>query len=118
MNWWFIVMKKYSDFGGRASRSEYWFFVLFTVLLGLIALWIDNMITHRGPGLISFLFNIAILLPTLAVTIRRLHDIGKSYQSLFIGMIPLIGTIWLIVYFASDGELDQNEYGPNPKFKK
>jgi uncharacterized membrane protein YhaH (DUF805 family) len=118
MTWWFTAMKKYADFGGRACRSEYWFFSLFSVLLGFIALWIDYLITHRGPGLIYFIFTLSIMFPTLAVTVRRLHDIGKSSHSLLIGIIPLIGFIWLIVYLANDGESGRNTYGPNPKFNK
>jgi uncharacterized membrane protein YhaH (DUF805 family) len=112
-----ICLHKYADFTGRGRRSEYWWWVLFTVLVGLVAGIIDAVLgtsTVRGNGLIGSLANLALLLPSLAVGARRLHDTGRSgwWQLLWIAII--IGWIPLIVWLCTDSHPD-NQYGPSPK---
>lgn len=119
MNWWLATMKKYADFSGRARRKEYWLFALFNVIFAIVALLLDNLFgtasEDLGYGLIYGLFSLAILIPSLAVTVRRLHDVGKSGWWLFISLIPIIGGIWLFILTITDSQPGDNQYGPNPK---
>lgn len=119
MNWYKKVLNQYTDFNGRARRKEFWMFVLFNIIFAIIAMTIDNIfgiandLTGYGP--IYIIYSLAVLIPGLAVSVRRLHDIGKNGWMILIGFIPLIGWIWLIVLFATDGKPGVNMYGPNPK---
>lgn len=118
MNWWLTAMKKYVDFSGRARRTEYWMFVLFNIIFGIVAIVLDNMLgtaTEDGYGVLYSLFALAIVLPTWAVTVRRLHDVGKSGWWIFISLIPIIGGIWLFILTVTDSQIGDNQYGPNPK---
>ena len=113
------LQRKYADFHGRARRSEYWFFILFTAIVGAVAGILDALFGTRsemysGTGPIQGVLQLALLIPTLAVGARRLHDTGRSGWWLLIGLIPLIGWIVLIVFFVQDSHPD-NQYGPNPK---
>jgi uncharacterized membrane protein YhaH (DUF805 family) len=119
MNTYLQVLKKYAVFSGRASRSEYWVFVLFNITFIVIAIILDNIMgiamTEVGYGPIYGLYALAILLPGLAVAVRRLHDVGKSGWMILISLIPIIGAIWLIVLMATDSNPEENQYGTNPK---
>jgi uncharacterized membrane protein YhaH (DUF805 family) len=119
MNWYLTVMKKYAVFGGRARRKEYWMFVLFNIIFVLVAMGLDNLlgttIQDLGYGYIYILYALALIIPALAVGVRRLHDIGKSGWWFFIAAIPLVGSIWLLVLMATDSQPGENQYGPNPK---
>ena len=119
MSWYIAVLKKYAVFDGRARRKEYWMFVLFTIIFGVIAIALDNITglasKDLGVGLFYVLFALAVLLPGLAVMVRRLHDIGKSGWWVFINLIPIIGGIWILVLLATDGQPGDNQYGTNPK---
>ena len=97
---------RYADFSGRSRRSEYWWASLGIGILGAIVTGI--------LGDLSFIWSLAILIPGLAICVRRLHDIGKSGWWYLIGLIPLVGTIILIVWFCKDSTED-NQWGPNPK---
>ncbi len=113
------VLSKYADFTGRARRSEYWYFALFTMLismvLGLLAgIAGDGVLSKIITG-ISGLVSLGLFVPGLAVCWRRLHDIGKSGAFYFLGLIPLVGAIILIVWFCQDSQPGTNQYGPNPK---
>jgi uncharacterized membrane protein YhaH (DUF805 family) len=113
------LQRKYVDFTGRARRSEYWFFFLFTVLAGIVGGILDGIFRLRGgpygsTGPIQGLIQLALLLPSLAVGARRLHDTGRSGWWLLIGLIPIVGWIILLVFFVQDSQQD-NQYGPNPK---
>ena len=112
------LTQKYVDFSGRARRSEYWYFVLFGIIVGVVAGIIDGILGTRGTaggtGLVGAITSLALLLPNLGVGARRLHDTGRSGWWLLIGLIPLIGWIVLIVFFVQDSHPD-NQYGPNPK---
>ena len=111
---------KFAVFSGRASRSEFWFFVLFGFLGGIIAIIIDVMILgypYEENGPINLIFSVALIIPSIAVAARRLHDINKSgwWQLLW---ITIIGGILLIIWHATEGEKKKNKFGPPIKFKK
>ena len=112
MNWYLKVLKQYADFGGRARRKEYWMFFLFNIVFASILGFID---AQTGFGVLGGLYSLAILIPGLAVSVRRLHDIGKSGWMLLILLIPIIGAIWLLVLMASDSQQGTNKWGQNPK---
>ena len=113
IEWYLSVLKKYAEFNGRARRSEFWYFALMNFLI-VIALNIIEMIIGTY-GAISGLYSLAILIPSLAVGARRLHDTNKSGWLLLISLIPLIGAIILIIFFAQEGDSGENQYGANPK---
>ena len=112
------LTQKYVDFSGRARRSEYWYFVLFGIIVSVVAGIIDGILGTRNTlgnyGLVGGIASLALLLPNLGVGVRRLHDTGRSGWWLLIGLIPLVGWIVLIVFFVQDSQAD-NQYGPNPK---
>ncbi len=119
MNWYIEALKKYVVFNGRARRKEYWFFVLFNILI-FIALGIIDGVTGSfspeiGMGLLSGIYWLAVLIPGIAVSIRRLHDTDRSGWWLLIGLIPIIGAIVLLVFMVQDSKPGQNQYGTNPK---
>ncbi len=119
MNWYLKVLKQYADFNGRARRKEYWMFILFNLIFSVIAVALDNATGMAMPGIgygpISGLYSLAVLIPGLAVAVRRLHDIGKSGWMILITLIPIIGGIWLLILLATNGKSGSNEYGPDPK---
>ena len=119
MNWYLKGLKQYADFNGRARRTEYWMFVLFNILFAVAAIVLDNVLgiamEELGYGPVYGLYTLALLIPGLAVAVRRLHDVGKSGWMLLIILIPLIGAIWLLVLMVTDSNPGQNQYGPNPK---
>lgn len=119
MNWYLAVLKKYADFNGRARRKEYWFFTLFNVLFAIIAVILDHLtglaIEGFGYGPIYLFYALALFVPGLAVAVRRLHDTGKSGWMILIGLIPLVGGIWLLILMVTEGQPQENEYGPAPK---
>ncbi|MGN9911173.1 DUF805 domain-containing protein [Phytohabitans sp. LJ34] len=115
------VLSQYVQFGGRARRSEYWWFVLFTILVGIvagiidIALGTDSSSSLWSAGLVGTIVNLALLLPSLAVGVRRLHDTNRSGWWLLIALIPLVGAIVLIVFMVQDSTPGPNRFGPSPK---
>lgn len=119
MNWFLTALRKYGVFTGRSRRSEYWYFALFYFLISVVLAIVDTMAgtmdADLGIGLLGGLFGVAMIVPSLAVGVRRLHDIGKSGWWLLIGLIPLIGVIVLIVWACRDSQPGANVYGPNPK---
>lgn len=108
------VLKKYAVFEGRSTRSEFWYFVLFNFLIA-VAIGIVEGVIFRGSMVLGILYSLAVFIPGLAVTVRRLHDIGKSGWWILIWLIPLIGWIVLLVFYVTDSEPGVNAYGPNPK---
>ncbi|MCF0138062.1 MAG: DUF805 domain-containing protein [Oscillospiraceae bacterium] len=109
------VFSNYATFKGRARRSEYWYFFVFTLLVDTV-LYVLGESTQLGLfSTVSSLFALAVLVPNLAVTWRRLHDIGKSGANFFFCLIPLVGWILLLVWLCKDSQPGENQYGPNPK---
>ena len=119
MNWYLGVLKKYAVFSGRARRKEYWFFALFNLLASIVLSVIDYITgsfdAALGTGLLSGIYALAVLIPSLAVSVRRLHDTDHSGWWLLIALIPLIGAIVLLVFVLQDSKPGENQYGPNPK---
>ena len=110
------VFTKYATFSGRARRSEYWYFFLFNCIVSALIGAIGTAIGGEGSANpLSSIWSLAVLIPTLAVSWRRLHDIGKSGGFWFLNFIPLVGQIILLVWFCKDSQPEDNQYGPNPK---
>jgi len=109
-------LTKYATFSGRARRSEYWWFFLFNILVSIAAGIIDAILRTRagGLGLVGTVAALALLLPGLAVGVRRLHDTGRTGWWLLIGLIPCVGFVVLLIFFLSDSQPD-NAYGASPK---
>ena len=105
--WMIEPLKKYVDFSGRARRAEYWWFTLFVLVVSsVVPIFLDGLVA---------LISLGAILPTLAVSVRRLHDQGKSGWWYCVFFIPLAGPIWLIVLMATEGYPGPNQYGPDPK---
>jgi uncharacterized membrane protein YhaH (DUF805 family) len=119
MNWYLQALKKYTVFTGRSRRREYWFFVLFNILVSLALAVVDYFTgTYNSAyrmGLLGGLYTLAVLIPAIAVTIRRLHDTGRSGWWILIVLVPIIGGIWLLVLMVFDSQPGENAYGPSPK---
>ena len=123
MNWYLKVLKQYADFSGRARRTEFWMFILFNAIIGLALIMVGAIaaaISNSGStffiGIVLLcIYNLAIIIPSLAVIVRRLHDIGKSGWCYFVGLIPLVGAIILFVWYCTDSQAGENKWGANPK---
>ncbi len=120
MKWSLKVLKQYADFKGRARRTEYWMYLLFNLIFAFIAAVLDNILGLKfSPeipyGYLYLLYALVTFLPGLAVSVRRLHDVDKSGWFLFISLIPIIGGIWLLVLYATEGTQGRNQYGDDPK---
>jgi len=120
--WYKKVLNQYADFEGRARRTEYWMFTLVNILI-MIPLYVigfigitsqSSLLSSVGFGL-YMLYALATLVPSIAVGVRRLHDTGKSGWMLLIGLIPIIGGIWLLILFVTEGNKGDNQYGSDPK---
>jgi len=119
MEWYIKVLTNYSNFDGRARRMEYWMFQLINLLFSL-GLLLVGLLLGLGFGafpfaFISIIYAIGIFIPSIAVTVRRLHDTGKSGWVILLGFIPFVGAIILLVFLLSDSTYGTNQYGPNPK---
>lgn len=120
MSWYLKVLQDYFTFSGRARRKEYWYFVLFHTILLFALGFLDaalGTMAADGTGLLSSLYALAVLIPGIAVSVRRLHDIGRSGWWLLIVFIPIIGAIVLLVFHVLDSEPGENRFGPNPKLE-
>ena len=134
MKWFIKCLKQYVDFEGRARRKEYWWFMLINFIISMILVicWLaletaasgntdfnqqEAILTMlKNPFLyIYLLYYIAVLIPGIAVLVRRLHDIGKRGWWILTGLIPLIGSIILLVWYCTEGQRCENEWGPDPK---
>ena len=122
MSWYVVALKKYAVFEGRARRKEYWFFVLFYLIFMVVAIVVDAVLGTEyyidefdTIGLFTTLFSLAMIVPSLAVFARRLHDVGRSGWWILISLIPLIGGIILLVFAVLDSQEGENRFGPNPK---
>ena len=128
MGWYLkVVRDNYANFNGRAQRKEYWMFLLFNMIFAAIAAVADNIFgttftvgsdyyeTSMGYGWIYLLYMLAVIIPSIAVFVRRMHDIGKSGWGFLISLIPCIGAIWLLVLTCTDSNPGDNKYGSSPK---
>jgi uncharacterized membrane protein YhaH (DUF805 family) len=106
-------LNKYATFSGRATRSEYWYFFLFLVIVNIVASVLDSTIFGDMPVL-YLIATLALLVPSIAAGVRRLHDTDKAGWWLLVGLIPVIGTIVLIVFFCQRGSVGTNQFGPDP----
>ncbi|MGW2841740.1 DUF805 domain-containing protein [Streptomyces sp. NPDC001493] len=113
MNWYLDVLKNYVGFSGRARRKEFWMFALFNIIVAIVLFAIGAAI---GSQFLYYIYALAVLLPGLAVTVRRLHDTGRSGWWILISFVPFVGGIILLVFLASEGKAEANEHGPNPKY--
>ena len=122
MSYYLTVLKKYAVFTGRARRAEFWYFVLFNFIVSMVLQMLFGSVAETAEdgaasplAFLPVLYTLVILLPSLAVAIRRLHDTGRSGWWILIALIPLVGTIVLIVFYVQDGDAGDNAYGTNPK---
>ncbi|MEY3480675.1 MAG: hypothetical protein RIQ71_1450 [Verrucomicrobiota bacterium] len=118
MNWYLDAWKNYATFQGRAPRKAFWMFLLFNIIAIVALTVVEGLIGLRGEGgygILSGLYSLAVILPALALAVRRLHDTGRSGWWILIGLVPAIGGIILIVFYALDSQPGTNQYGPNPK---
>jgi len=114
MNTYFATFKKYVVFSGRANRKEYWTFFLINLAIVFALTVLENAITGTEQAAVAGLFSLIVLLPAIAVSVRRLHDINKTgWWYLFI-LVPFVGPIVLIVFFLWQGDKDANDYGEPP----
>jgi uncharacterized membrane protein YhaH (DUF805 family) len=128
MQWYLKALKQYADFGGRARRTEFWMFVLVNVIISVILGIIDTATGTAGfyaadgmagysPGILSGIYALAVLIPSIAVTVRRLHDTDRSGWWFFIQLIPLVGAIVMLVFTCLEGTRGPNRFGPDPKLE-
>lgn len=118
-----VVLENYANFSGRARRSEYWYFVLANILiffgLMIISVAVSAAMGNEGLGMffmvVMILYGLYIIIPSLALAVRRMHDIGKSGWYYFVQFIPFIGGIWFLVLLCTDGDHGTNAYGADPK---
>ena len=119
MKYFLYCLQHYADFTGRARRSEYWYFVLFnfivSILIGLSLGVIAGLLNVPALVYLAYLWSLAVFIPSLAVSVRRLHDIGRSGWWLLLSLIPLVGAIILIIWHCTDSQPGANQYGSNPK---
>jgi uncharacterized membrane protein YhaH (DUF805 family) len=119
LSWYLQALKKYAVFSGRSRRMEYWYFVLFNIIVSIVLGVIDGLLgtsgSYAGAGLLSGIYGLAVLIPSLAVTVRRLHDTDRTGWWILIALVPLIGVIVLLVFALLEGTPGDNQYGPNPK---
>lgn len=120
MHYYREVLRKYADFAGRARRREYWMFTLWNAIIGFLIGFVAGIIaatqhTHPLISVPSIIYGLVILIPSLAVTFRRLHDTNRSAWWLLISLVPIIGSIVLLIFLVTDSTPGTNKYGPNPK---
>ncbi len=112
-------LSKYATFSGRARRSEFWWFVLFTVLVSAALNVVDRAIFGIAPdgrpvSILNALFSLAVLLPTIAVGVRRLHDLDRTGWWYLLILIPVLGALILLFFFIQKGTEGPNRFGPDP----
>ena len=119
MNWYLHVLKNYATFSGRARRKEYWMFFLFNVLislgLGVLDVVAGTYSVEYETGFFSGLYSLLVLIPGIAVGVRRLHDTNRSGWWILISLIPIIGVLVLFVFMCLDSQPGTNRFGVNPK---
>jgi uncharacterized membrane protein YhaH (DUF805 family) len=115
MHWYLQVLRNYAQFDGRSRRSEYWYFVLFNLIASIVLGFADSVLSKIfGFGALGTVYGLAVLVPGIAVSIRRLHDTDRSGWWLLLALVPLVGVV-LIRFLAQDSDAGTNRYGQNPK---
>lgn len=112
MNWFLAVVRKYAVFSGRARRKEYWMFALIYLLIAIVLAMLDGLL--GGAGVLSAILAIGLFLPSLGVTVRRLHDTDRSGWWVLVGFIPFVGWIVILVFMCLAGTPGSNQYGEDP----
>lgn len=123
MQWYIRAFRRYATFSGRAYRQEYWLFILWSMVVSLLCSIIDRAAglliveeTYYEIGVLQLLYFLVVLVPTLAVTARRLQDTGRSGWWQLVGwLVPIVGLILMIVWLATPGITGPNRYGPDPR---
>ena len=116
MNWYLQVMKSnYANFSGRARRKEYWMYTLFNILIVMALLLVMVVLDAAILSSVLILYYIGIIIPSIAVGVRRLHDVDKSGWWTLINFVPIIGGIWFLILMVTEGKSLENIYGKNPK---
>ena len=118
MEWYVKVLRQYADFEGRARRKEFWMFQLFHLIILFTLAMIGGVFAaaELGVGMIAYvIYALGTIIPSLALSVRRMHDLDKSGWMLLVGIIPLIGPIWLLILYMTEGTQGENAYGPDPK---
>lgn len=115
MDHYVAALKKYAETSGRATRAEYWYFVLFNILISIGLAILDGIFFSSSSSVLGTLYSLAVLIPSIAVAVRRMHDINRSGWWILLLLVPLLGTLWFIFLAAQDSDPDENMYGPNPK---
>ena len=118
MHYYLEVLKKYAVFKGRARRKEYWMFVLFNLIFGFVLGIIEVVLgiaIESDISVLSTLYGLAVMIPAIAVSVRRLHDTNHSGWWFLISLVPLIGGVVLFIFMVQDSQPGENQYGPNPK---
>jgi uncharacterized membrane protein YhaH (DUF805 family) len=119
MQWYTDVLKKYVEFSGRARRKEFWMFALISTIISIVLSIIDRIIgtdfNNGSNGVLQTIYGLAVLLPSIAVGVRRMHDTNRSGWWVLINLVPCVGWIWFIVLAAQEGVAGDNQYGPDPK---
>ncbi len=115
MNYYIRAFQNYVNFSGRDSRKQYWMFVLFNIIVSFVISFVAGLVLGDAGTYVGYVYDLAILLPSIAIAIRRMHDIGKSGFWILICLIPLIGVIWYLVLMCKAGDEGENQYGPVPE---
>ena len=119
MEWYLAALRKYSQFDGRSRRKEYWFFSLFNFLALMVLTAMDIgagvFDAENGVGLLSGIYSVGVFIPSISVSVRRLHDTDRSGWYLLLAVIPVVGAIVLFVLFVLDSEPGENRFGSSPK---
>ena len=118
MSWYLDVLRKYAQFDGRSRRMEYWMFTLINIVIGMAIGFVGGTLhigTAWGINFLAAVYWIATIIPSVAVSIRRLHDTGRTGWWLLIGFVPFLGFILLVIFALFESDVGTNEYGANPK---
>lgn len=113
MNYYLDAWRKFATFSGRARRSEYWMFYLFNTIAPMVLAMVELVLGTMF--ILTMIYMLAAFIPGLSVTVRRLHDIGKSGWWMLINFVPVIGFFVFLFFMFQDSQHGDNEYGPNPK---
>lgn len=115
MNWYLDVLRKYAEFNGRARRMEYWMFALINFGISILLSVVVGFVSETLASVVSVVYALGVLIPSIAVGIRRLHDTGRTGWWILIGLVPVVGWIVLIIFMVLDSDAGTNQYGPSPK---